>query len=188
MAVTPAMLYSVSDKKFTEENIGTQGFFLYDHTLLYGTGHYGITPRFGTYNLKTRQRHILGDGHIESLSPNKKNVLISRDPNRSYFYKELIVFDIEEQSEKRIGTGRDACFWGDSKVVFFVHPSRNKMYAYSLESNTTEEVELPGTILTTPTIAPGDRGILLRLESPNDNDRSGTIYLLNDDGIAKLTQ
>ena len=188
MAVTPAMIYSVSDKKVTGENIGSSGFFLDNHTLLYNTGRYG-SPRFGKYDLATRQRHEFGSGFIKCLSPNKKTILIARDASRSSFLNdELFLFDIDEQSEKHIGTGMYPCFVGDSKVVFFVHPSLDRAYVYSLESDTTDEIELPGAILTEPTVVPDGRGALLSLGNMNDADRSGNIYLFDGNGIERLTQ
>jgi len=189
LAAGPAMIYSISNKKFIEEEVGSWGRFLDNNTLLYNTRPNADdrTIRFGKYDKETRQRHVFGEGFIESLSPNKKAVLISRDPNRSFLAKELIVFDLDEQSEKRIGTGRYPCFLGDSKV-FFVQSSPRRAYIYSLENDTTEEIELPGAIAWTPVATPDGRGILLRLISPNDSDRSGNIYLLNDEGVKKLTQ
>jgi len=186
MGVTPAMIYSVSNKTFTEEDIGSSGRFLDNHAVLFNTRDHVIT-RFGKYDLETRQRHILGDGLIACLSPNRKNILISRDPNRSFFERELFVFDLDEQSEKRIGTGRHPAFLGDSKV-FFVQSSPRRAYIYSLEGGTTSAVELPGAIVASPVVAPGNRGILLRLTSPNDADRAGNIYLFDGESIEKLTQ
>jgi len=190
LAAGPAMIYSISNKKFIEEDVGSSGRFLDNHTLLYSTRPSADdrTVRFGKYDMETRQRHVFGDGFIVSLSSDRKVVLISRDPNRSFLDRELIVFDLDEQSEKRIGMGRYPCFLGDSKV-FFVQSSPRKAYIYSLESGTTQEFDLPGAIIAAPVAAPGDRGILLRLTSPDDADRSGNIYLFNDArSIKKLTQ
>jgi hypothetical protein len=138
--------------------------------------------------LTTRQALILGTGFIKCLSPNKKIVCISRDSDRHFFNRELFVFDLDQQNETRVGTGEYPCFLSDSKVVFFAHPSLDRAYIYSLESGTTDEVKLPGTILTAPVVAPNDLGILLRLASPNDSDRSGNIYLFHGETVKQLTQ
>jgi len=187
MVVIPATIFSVSNQKFADWAIGLRGLFLDNQTVLCSQG--TVIPRFGTLDLETQHIDFFGDGYIECLSPNKKLALISRDPKRSFFEKELVVFDLEEQTETRIGTGMNPCFLGNLKVVFSVHPFRNKLYVYSLENGTTKEFELPGAMLTTPIAASGDRGVLLGLSSPNDADRSGNIYLFhNERSIKKLTQ
>ena len=188
IAVGSTMIYSVSNKKFMEEDIGSRGYFLDDRTLLYNT-RYGAGEkiiRFGKYDLVSRQKKILGTGFIECLAPNKKIVCISKGQDRSFLNRELVLFDLDQQVEYRIGMGRYPCFVDDSQV-FFVRSSPNKAYTYSLENGTIEEIDLPGAILTTPAAATNERGVLLRLVSKNDRDRSGNIYLFHDNGIICLT-
>ena len=181
MVAGPTLVYSLSNKKLTEVGIG-ECRYLDNHTLLYNT-RYNVDEeitRFGEYDLASQQTRTLGDGYLECLSPNKKIICISRDSNRNSLNAELFLFDLEEQSEQHIGTGRYPCFLGDSKVVFFIHPFHSKAFVYSLEDGTTDKVELPGTISTTPTATYGDCGVLLRLRSPSDRDRSGNIYLFRN--------
>jgi len=184
MMAGPGIIYSVSGRKIVEENmrenIGTPMWFLDSNTLLFQS--IDADTRFGKYDLTSHEKTILGQGQMWAVSSNRKFICIARG---SILSSELTLFDIDKQSEKKIGMGRYPCFIGDSKL-FFVGSSPRGGYVYSMENDAIEEIELPGAIAWSPVATPDGSGILLRLMNANNRNRSGSIYLFRDNEFNRL--
>ncbi len=181
----PVMCIFLSEApNYTPKEVGNYGVFCPNGDLVFSS--LTVADGIGISSFEKEETESITSGKLEDVSPvSGKYICLTRNADvKSYFNRDIVVFDIDTKSEKKIAEGLSPRFMPDERgVVYFKHNPWSLWY-YDIENDKVLRIGIPSGYMDAPQMCLDKSGVLIRVY---DGSRIGDIYhIFNDLSFKKI--